>query len=141
MAPREAGYLRRSRGVDAETDDIRAICWIHGCSLTRGTAPAHTITNADSSATGRPYGLLWRCLEVADQYLDKKAHRARFIAEAGAWDERKAARERLFLEEDFDADWYNAERDLWGTDTSLEPEGIAGGLPPEAKHVAAPGPG
>ena len=136
LCPMGNGFLRRSRTHGAEWDDIRANCWRHEtCTMTRGCGPSTTMANLDAEATGRPYGCLWRFLQVAHHYPDKWSHKAMML-EWGDWQSRNDARADLFARPDCNINWRTAERPKRLAEPHEEPEGFAGGPTPEARALA-----
>ena len=133
QCPLGNGYLRRSTAVNALTEDwedLRAVCWRHdGCTLSRGCGP-----DAKHPAYGRPAGTLWRFLQVAHLFIDKYSHKEA-MAEWAQWDLRKAARDELKGMVDWNINWQVAERPKRLDEPDEEPEGIPGGLTPEARAL------
>ena len=116
--------------VPGDWEDLRAVCWRHdSCTLSRSCGP-----DDRQPANGRPAGTLWRFLQVAHLFTDKYSHKEA-MAEWAQWDLRKAARDELKAMDDYNINWLMAERPKKPDEPDEEPEGIPGGLTPEARAL------
>jgi hypothetical protein len=107
--PSKSGYLRMSKTTGKLHWDFRAVCNLHGCSLTRHGRKEGL---KDGTSQGRPLGFLWLFLQVAtDPRITDKASHRRF-ADWAFRDARRIARDRFALI-DGSALFFAEERDPW----------------------------
>jgi hypothetical protein len=108
-------YVRLSQTRGSDYFDMRAVCGIHGCTLSRRCK-----ADDRNPAKGRPLGLLWSFLGLASNYATKDDH-VNDIAVWGAFANRSEAR-RLVTRVPRATEWLTKERPLKGAE-GPEPAG------------------